>query len=597
MENETNVAAGRASTKRIFGAITIVLSLFALGLLIAFGIFMSWARAQSEMARSQEEQAIAAQAYQSNLVRAVPTQNSPYPTQQPQYSNPYPAPYGRNSAAMMGSQVNSLSMPSTVSQSPVAQSAERMPGSSLDAEVQRLAIEWRSANSENRERLNHQLLSKLTESFDARQKSHVSQLAKLQGEVQKTQELIEKREKLKSQIIERRIKELTGQPDELGWDPIAMSGTDAPSTQSASSPSVPYGFPSGPYGQGPSTTLPPASIPYSSVNPNDISVPPQTTNSGEAPSVVSQFEQITRQAEPNANIPVTTEPGFIPPTAPIANSNEPSSKMELEANLQVAERTPEVVRLEAEIAFAQANLAGMLRSLGRSHPNVLKAREDLEVRNLILTQRKAEAQMRAKMTLEQDQRDRILRIQDGGAGDLTGLTALVPKSDVSGIAPNSTDQTSQSQTSQRSFITIGFRLKQLLRELADENAINQIPNPSRRAIQLQSSIDETRAVWDFEKLQFKNNLDAIDMEQKLVQRQLENATEALDQTKVLFSRGASSKSELSKVEDQRSEIERQLLQLSSRWANLKQSFDWMNEFEKASLSPQDKDVITRRAAD
>jgi len=172
------------------------------------------------------------------------------------------------------------------------------------------------------------------------------------------------------------------------------------------------------------------------------------------------------------------------------------------------------------------------------------------------------------------------------------LTALVPKSDVSGITSNSTDQTSQSQTSQRSFITIGFRLKQLLKELADENAISQIPNPSLRAIQLQSSIEETRAGWDFEKLQFKNNLDVIDKEQKLVQRQLENATEAIDVQKNLVSKGAASKSDVSKAEDQRSEIERQLLQLSSRWANLKQSFDWMNEFEKASLSPQDKEVTT-----
>ena len=455
MENETNVAAGRAPVKRFFGAITIVLSLFgclALGLLIAYGIFMS--RARAEMVRSQEDQARAVREfqssleYQSSLVSAVPTQTSPYQPKQPQYVNPYSNPYGSSPPAMMGSQVNSLSMPSQVPQSPIPQSTERMPGSALDAEVQRLAIELRSANSEKRERLNQELVSKLTESFDARQKSHVSQLMKLQGEVQKTQELIEKREKLKSQIIERRFNELTGQPDELGWDPIAKSGTDAPSTQSASSPRVPYGFPSSPYGQGPSTTLPPAGIPSSSLPPNDISVPPPTPNSGAAPS------------------------------------------------------------------------------------------------------------------------------------------------DVFGIASNSTDQTSQSQTSQRSFITIGFRLKQLLKELADENAINQIPNPSQRAIQLQSSIDETRAGWDFEKLQFKNNLDLIDMEQKLVQRQLENATEAIDVQKNLVSKGAASKSDVSKAEDQRSEIERQLLQLSSRWANLKQSFDWMNEFEKASLSPQDKEVTT-----
>ncbi len=409
MENETNVAAGRAPVKRFFGAITIVLSLFgclALGLLIAFGIFMS--RARAEMVRSQEDQARAVREFQSRYESSPP--------------------------AMMGSPVYSLSMPSPVPQSRIPQSTERFPGSALDAEVQRLAIEFLSANSEKRERLNRELQSKLTESFDARQKSHVSQLMKLQGEVQKTQELIEKREKLKSQIIERRIKELTGQLDELGWDPIAMS--------------VPYDFPFSPSGQSPSTTLPPPGIPNSSLPPNDITVPP--------------------------------------PTAPKSESSD---------------------------------------------------------QNFVL------------------------------------------KSDVSDIGSNSTDLTSQNQTSQKSFIAIGFRLKQLLKDLADENAIDQIPNPSRRAIQLQSSIDETRAGWDFEKLQFKNNLDVIDKEQKLVQRQLENATEAFDQTKVLASKGAANNSDVSKAEDQRSEIERQLLQLSSRWANLKQSFDWMNEFEKASLSP------------
>jgi len=414
MENETNVAAGPAPVKRFFGLITIVLSLFgclALGLLIAYGIFIFISRARAEMVRSQEDQARAVREFQSR--------------------------YESNTLEMMGSPVNSLSMPSPVPQSRIPQSTERFPGSALDAEVQRLAIELRSANSEKRERLNHELVSKLTESFDARQKSHVSQLLKLQGEVQKTQELIEKREKLKSQIIERRIKELTGQPDELGWDPIAMS--------------VPYGFPfspSSPSRQSPSTTLPPPGIPNSSLPPNDITVPP--------------------------------------PTAPKSESSD---------------------------------------------------------QNFVL------------------------------------------KSDVSDMGSNSTDLTSQNQTSQKSFIAIGFRLKQLLKDLADENAIDQFPNPSRRAIQLQSSIDETRAGWDFEKLQFKNNLDLIDMEQKLVQRQLENATEAIDVQKNLVSKGAASKSDVSKAEDQRSEIERQLLQLSSRWANFKQSFDWMNEFEKASLSP------------
>ena len=155
MENETFVAAGRAPVNRFFGAITIILSLFgclALGLLIAFSIFLSRARAQSELARAYEEQARAAQAYQANLVSAVPTQNSQYQPQPPQYSIPYPTPYGTIPPAMMGSPVNSLPTPS-----PIPQTTERILTSALDAEVQRLAIELRSANSEKRELLNQEL--------------------------------------------------------------------------------------------------------------------------------------------------------------------------------------------------------------------------------------------------------------------------------------------------------------------------------------------------------------------------------------------------------------------------------------------------------
>ena len=92
-------------------------------------------------------------------------------------------------------------------------------------------------------------------------------------------------------------------------------------------------------------------------------------------------------------------------------------------SLQIAERTNDVVQLEELIAVAQAKLDGMSKVFGPSHFNVQKAREELEVKKELLTQRKAEAKVRAKATAAQDQRNRLLQSPGGGIYDLMGLNA------------------------------------------------------------------------------------------------------------------------------------------------------------------------------
>ncbi len=103
--------------------------------------------------------------------------------------------------------------------------------------------------------------------------------------------------------------------------------------------------------------------------------------------------------------------------------SEGSSKMDEEATRLVAERTAEVVNLEEQIAIAQAKLNGMNKLFGPSHFNVQKAREDLEIRKEMLTQRKAEAKVRAQVMSDkdEDQQNRILRTPGGGVYDMMGL--------------------------------------------------------------------------------------------------------------------------------------------------------------------------------
>jgi succinoglycan biosynthesis transport protein ExoP len=103
--------------------------------------------------------------------------------------------------------------------------------------------------------------------------------------------------------------------------------------------------------------------------------------------------------------------------------SEESSKMDAEAIRQVAERTADVVNLEEQIAVAQAKLNSMNKLFGPSHFNVQKAREELDIRKEMLTQRKAEAKMRAQVSADkdQDQQNRILRAPGGGVYDMMGL--------------------------------------------------------------------------------------------------------------------------------------------------------------------------------
>ncbi len=131
-------------------------------------------------------------------------------------------------------------------------------GQPMNADLMQLASQYRSASPASRENIGQQLTQKLTEDFDARHKEQVSRAEKLRTDLQQTEELLAKRLQLKSKIIERRVKELTGQQDELSWNPQAANANSRPNED----------LPSG--------VLPSSILPYGSFTSSSNVIPPQS---------------------------------------------------------------------------------------------------------------------------------------------------------------------------------------------------------------------------------------------------------------------------------------------------------------------------------
>ncbi len=117
-----------------------------------------------------------------------------------------------------------------------------------------------------------------------------------------------------------------------------------------------------------------------------------------------------------------------------SDATQSSSTLNTSMIVEVGERTADVIRLEEDIAIARARLSSMSKDYGPSHINVKRAKEELEIKNQLLTQRKVEAKLRAKLTVEQlqqaelkqssqEQQNRILKTPKGGIYDLMGLMA------------------------------------------------------------------------------------------------------------------------------------------------------------------------------
>ena len=80
-----------------------------------------------------------------------------------------------------------------------------------------LAAAYRRAATDQRDALRKQLREVIDEHFDVRQKLRELQLKRLEQQLEQLKQAIEKRAKVRNQIVERRISELTGEEDPLDF--------------------------------------------------------------------------------------------------------------------------------------------------------------------------------------------------------------------------------------------------------------------------------------------------------------------------------------------------------------------------------------------
>lgn len=85
----------------------------------------------------------------------------------------------------------------------------------LDRQSRELAMQYHRAPPDRRDAIKQQLAEVVGRHFEARQRRRQIELKRLEAEIQGVRESIEKREKTRGEIVQRRLEELIGREDEL----------------------------------------------------------------------------------------------------------------------------------------------------------------------------------------------------------------------------------------------------------------------------------------------------------------------------------------------------------------------------------------------
>jgi hypothetical protein len=93
-----------------------------------------------------------------------------------------------------------------------------------------LAKYQESSNQDERKKLGEDLESVITEHFEIRQKIRAHELEELNAQIRRLQELHDRREQDKSQIISDRLRQLLRDAEGLGWGPTEVTGNSSTQT-------------------------------------------------------------------------------------------------------------------------------------------------------------------------------------------------------------------------------------------------------------------------------------------------------------------------------------------------------------------------------
>lgn len=87
----------------------------------------------------------------------------------------------------------------------------------LDQQTRELADKLRGAKKEDRDKIKAEISEVVTKHFDVRQKRRELQIKRMDDELKKLREAVTRRNDSKDQIIKKRLAELVGNEDDLGF--------------------------------------------------------------------------------------------------------------------------------------------------------------------------------------------------------------------------------------------------------------------------------------------------------------------------------------------------------------------------------------------
>ena len=89
--------------------------------------------------------------------------------------------------------------------------------SELERRTRELGMQFRQAPPEQRERIKQEVHQMVSKQFEVRQQRRALELKRVEAELQRLREAVERRAKARQQLIDRRVSELLGREDDLGF--------------------------------------------------------------------------------------------------------------------------------------------------------------------------------------------------------------------------------------------------------------------------------------------------------------------------------------------------------------------------------------------
>jgi hypothetical protein len=87
----------------------------------------------------------------------------------------------------------------------------------LERRTRELGMQFRQAPPEQRERIQQEVHQMVAKQFELRQQRRTLELKRIEEELKRLREAIERRVKAREQLIQRRVSELLGREDDLGF--------------------------------------------------------------------------------------------------------------------------------------------------------------------------------------------------------------------------------------------------------------------------------------------------------------------------------------------------------------------------------------------